>query len=116
MNIKSLNLLKSFLLGIAAVAILGLAAVNVSLGQKNDFAFGVILKNAESLASNESGGSVPPYGCDTDFRDGPDGGGSGWMLQWDCKIGVYSYCQNGFEVWYNGVTTYYDNEEIHCKE
>ena len=115
MNIKSLHLLKSVLLGIAAVAILGLAAVNVSLGQKNDFAFGVILKNAESLASNESGGSNP-WGCRTDINHKPVDGGSGCMIYWDCIKGEYRYCYNGCEIWYNDVLTYSYDEEIQCQE
>jgi hypothetical protein len=102
MGNKSLKQMKKVLLGIFAIAIIGLTAANVNL-TLNDKGYFVdmSLADSEALAQNENGGVCNKFHTQTDFytwgEDGLYWGGA--QMHYACYGGgdSSSYCTRGYE-------------------
>ena len=103
MKNKSLKQMKKALLGIFAVAIVGLAVANVSLALNGEgYIVNMSLTGTESLAKNEYGGGSGCYQNADIWEHTNTQGFELWCTSGDeifCESGHSYYCDNGYGWW-----------------
>lgn len=118
MKDKSLEKMKKVILGVVAMAIVGLTIVNVNLTLNGErYVVNLSLASQEALASNEDQIILKGH-CHTDSKGYYTGnGGDEFMVDYWCTNGSDRSCMEGWYISYGGpfgTITYSSVEHLLC--